>query len=102
MKIADLLDDQTGRGGRGGREQEMDIKSQANANMESVKLLQTLDWKRIPDGSYKDSVRGHQGTLSIEVTISNGRIESVEVTQNQETPSRFVIAQKITHNTYHD
>ncbi len=38
----------------------------------------------------------HEGNLTVKVTIKNAKIESVEVTQQNETPNRYVMAEPIT------
>jgi uncharacterized protein with FMN-binding domain len=71
-------------GGRGGGR---DMSTRANANMEAVKLLSTLNIKSLPDGTYSGSCMGFGGILYVNVSVRKGQIESVTVTQNQETPS---------------
>jgi uncharacterized protein with FMN-binding domain len=68
--------------------------SQANTNLEIVKLLNKLDIKQIPDGAYTGSTMGYGGTLYIKVEVIRGRIISVEVTQHMETYSYFSRAEQ--------
>ena len=68
--------------GRGGSSTD-----RAKANMEVVKLLNNLDLKQIPDGTYTSNAIGYGGTLYVNVTVVRKRIVSVEVTQHRETYS---------------
>ena len=68
------------------------VVSRANANMEAVKLLNKLDIKLVPDGTYTSSALGYGGTLYVKVTVAGGRIISVEVPQHRETYSFFTRA----------
>ncbi len=61
----------------------------AKTNMEVVKLLNQLDLKQIPDGTYSSNAMGFGGTLYLNVSVVRGRIVSVEVTQHRETYSYY-------------
>jgi uncharacterized protein with FMN-binding domain len=85
---------QEARGGRGG-EDGRSLKARATANIEALKLIKTLDLKKVPDGSYSGTGTGHEGTLTIKATVKAGKIESIEVTQQNETPNRYANAEKV-------
>lgn len=95
QKVADTPQ-QAGRGGgRGGAEEGRMLNNRAKANIEALKLIKTLDLKRIPDGEYTGTGTGHEGTLTIKVTTKSGKIESIEVTQQRETPNRYANAEQV-------
>ncbi|MBN2180637.1 MAG: FMN-binding protein [Sedimentisphaerales bacterium] len=73
---------------------EVDGKIKANANMTATRLLSILDLKRVPDGTYTGSSVAYGGTLYIKVTVGEGSIKSVEITQHRETPSYFIMAEQ--------
>ena len=56
----------------------------ARANIEGIRLFESLDLSRVADGSYRAASPGYAGLLEIEVTVSGGRIQSVKVTGHQE------------------
>jgi uncharacterized protein with FMN-binding domain len=82
--------------GRGGTADGRSLRARAAANIEALKLIKTLDLKKVPDGSYAGTGTGHEGTVTIRATIKGGKIESIEVTQKNETPNRYANAEKIT------
>jgi uncharacterized protein with FMN-binding domain len=82
--IAASLNNFSGFRGRGGSTSE-----RAAANMEAVKLLNKLDVKKVPDGTYSSNAIGYGGTLYVNVSVARGRIMSVEVTQHWETYSYY-------------
>ena len=57
---------------------------QAQAAIDAIKLYDTLDLKRIPDGSYSGTSMGYTGNLTVSVTTKACKIESVKVTQHAE------------------
>jgi len=56
----------------------------ARANIEGIRLFDTLDLGRVPDGSYRAASPGYAGQVHVEVTVRSGRIESVKVTEHKE------------------
>jgi uncharacterized protein with FMN-binding domain len=56
----------------------------AQANIEGIRIFDTLDLARVPDGTYRAASPGFAGPLRVEVTVRSGRIESVRVTDHQE------------------
>jgi uncharacterized protein with FMN-binding domain len=59
-------------------------KGRALANITAIKLFEGLDLSRIADGAYKDSSLGYNGPVEVTVKVTNGKIESVDVTNHQE------------------
>jgi uncharacterized protein with FMN-binding domain len=79
-------------------------QQRAAANIEGIKLFDTLDLARIPDGKYQGSSLGFEEPLQVAVTVRRGRIEAVEVTAQHEkqpyaalieTPARIVAKQSV-------
>ena len=67
----------------GGRDLKQ-TKGRAQASIDAIKLLDTLDLKRVPDGTYRDQSLGYSGQVGVEVTMAKGRIAGVKVTQHTE------------------
>lgn len=59
-------------------------KERAQASIEAVRLVDTLDIKRVPDGTYRDSSLGYSGQVFVEVKVAGGRISDVNVTRHTE------------------
>ncbi|HYV26488.1 MAG TPA: FMN-binding protein [Candidatus Eisenbacteria bacterium] len=59
-------------------------KERAKASIEAVKLVDTLDVKRVPDGTYRDTSVGYSGQVFVEVEVAGGRISDVKVTRHTE------------------
>ena len=59
-------------------------KDRARASIAAIKVFDTLDLKRIPDGTYASTSISYAGPLSVAVEIKNGRIESVKVTKHSD------------------
>jgi uncharacterized protein with FMN-binding domain len=58
--------------------------NRATASIEAIKLFDTLDVNRVPDGNYAASSLGYEAQVQISVVVRNRRIESVAVTQHRE------------------
>ncbi|MHC4400779.1 MAG: SHD1 domain-containing protein [Planctomycetota bacterium] len=56
----------------------------ARANIEGIRIFDTLDLSQVADGTYRAESPAYAGQLHVEVTVRGGRIESVRVTQHQE------------------
>ena len=67
----------------GGRDLKQ-AKARAQANIEAIKLVELLDLKRVPDGTYRDSSIGYNGPVHVEVQVANGRIANVKVVKHEE------------------
>ena len=59
-------------------------QTRARANIEAIRIVDTLDLGRVPDGTYRSSSPAYNGELHVKVIVRGGRIESVEVTGHQE------------------
>lgn len=59
-------------------------RDRALASIEAIKVFDTLDLRRIPDGKYQSNSVGYRGQIYVEVTVKSGRIEDVRVTKHQE------------------
>jgi uncharacterized protein with FMN-binding domain len=67
----------------GGRDLKQ-AKERAQASIDAVKLVDTLDIKRVPDGIYRDNSVGYSGQVFVEVSVAGGRIFDVKVTKHTE------------------
>ena len=56
----------------------------AQANIEAIKVYDTLDLKRIPDGTYQATTTSYAGPITVAVTIAAGRIEGCKVTRYED------------------
>lgn len=59
-------------------------KERAQASIEAMRLADTLDIKRVPDGVYRDSSIGYSGPVEVEVRVGGGRISGVKVVRHVE------------------
>lgn len=59
-------------------------KDRARASLEAIKLFDSLDLAKIPDGAYRASSLGYEALIEIEVKVSGGKIISVAVTKHRE------------------
>jgi uncharacterized protein with FMN-binding domain len=60
------------------------IRSRAEQSIEAIRLFELLDLSKIPNGRYVDASQGYEGAIEVTVTVRDGRIEQVEVTDHQE------------------
>jgi len=76
----------------------------AQANIDAVKLFDTLDLKRVPDGAYTSLSDGYSGKVNVSVTVKSGKIADLKVTQHTEkqyygalieTPRQIVSKQSV-------
>ncbi len=73
-------------GGRGAKRIQRNQR-RAQANIEAIRLFDTLDVARVPDGTYQASSLGFKGPVQVAVTVKGHRIESVRVTSHHEPQS---------------
>ena len=59
-------------------------KERAAASIEAIRVFDSLNLARIPDGTYMNSSVAYNGPLHVAVVVKNARIESVKVTQHTE------------------
>ena len=85
---------------RAGRDIKKNVKRAQN-NLDAIKLVESLDLSRIPDGTYRGSGEGYRGEVVVVVTVAGGRIADVKVAQHKEDwffTSLTVIPQRIIAN----
>jgi len=75
----------------GGRDLKQ-TKERAQASIDAIRLVDTLDVKRVPDGSYRDQSIGYNGPVEVEVQVSSGKIADVKVVKHQEKQYYSAIA----------
>jgi uncharacterized protein with FMN-binding domain len=59
-------------------------QQRAQASIEAIRLFDTLDLKRIADGTYRGSSLGYEAQVAVEVTVQGGRIKAVDVKEHHE------------------
>ena len=59
-------------------------KGRASGAIEAIRLFDKADVSRVADGSYKASATGYNGPLEVQVTVSDGKISDVKVTNHRE------------------
>ena len=57
-------------------------QDRAQATLEVIRLFDTLDVSRIPDGTYAGKSLGYSGVLEVEAVVKGRRIEAINVTYN--------------------
>ena len=74
------------------------------ANIQAIKLFDTLDLGRVPDGTYRSASLGYEADVQVEVAVQASRIESVRVTEHREkqfysaltdTPRKIIAKQSV-------
>lgn len=89
-----------------GRAQKRILRSQqrAQANLEGIRLFDSLDLRRVPDGTYRGASLGFEAPVQIEVVVRSNRIESVRVVEHHEkqyyaamieTPAKIIAKQSV-------
>ncbi len=56
-------------------------QERARETIEIIRLFDTIDVSRIPDGAYAGRSLGYYGDIKVNAVIKAGRLESIEVTQ---------------------
>ncbi|HEX8912168.1 MAG TPA: FMN-binding protein, partial [Humisphaera sp.] len=59
-------------------------KDRARGGLEQIKLFDTFDLKKVPDGTYAGSSLGYEAQVEVSVRVQAGRIEEVTVTKHKE------------------
>jgi uncharacterized protein with FMN-binding domain len=67
----------------GGRDLKQ-TKDRAQASIDAIKLVDTLNIKRVPDGAYRDQSIGYNGPVEVEVRVNAGKISGVKVLKHEE------------------
>ena len=79
-------------------------KKRAQANIDAIEAFDLLDVSKVADGKYKHNSIGFSGPIHVEVTIKNGRMEAVEITEHKErqfyaamtdTPRQLIAKQSV-------
>ena len=79
-------------------------QQRAQANIEGIRLFDTLDLARVPDGVYRAGSLGYEAQVEVEVTMKAGRIDAVRVTNHHEkqfytamteTPAKIIAKQSV-------
>jgi len=79
-------------------------KGRANASIEAIKLMDLADVKKVADGTYQGESLGYEGPIAVAVTVKQGRIENVRITQHKEkqfysaltdTPAKIIAKQGV-------
>jgi uncharacterized protein with FMN-binding domain len=60
------------------------IKDRARANLEAIRLFETLDLKKVPDGAYRSQSLGYEAPIEVEVAVKGGKIVDVRVVKHRE------------------
>src|SRR4030095_12261064 len=67
----------------GGRDLKQ-TKDRAQASIDAIRLVDTLNIGRVPDGAYRDNSIGYNGPVEVEVQMSGGKIAAVKVVKHEE------------------
>lgn len=59
-------------------------QERAQTAVDNIKLFETLDVSRIPDGTYTGTSLAYAGDLTVAVTVKSGRMTAVRVTENKD------------------
>ena len=79
-------------------------KRRAQMSLDAIKLFDSLNLAKVPDGAYKAASNGYVGPVETTVTVKSGRIEKVEVTSHhekqfyssvEEVPARIIAKQSV-------
>jgi uncharacterized protein with FMN-binding domain len=79
--------------------------ARARANIDGIRIFDSLDLGRVTDGKYQAQSIGYAGDVYVEVTVAAGRIEDVRITQHKEkqfysamtdTPKQIIAKQGVT------
>lgn len=59
-------------------------QDRAGADIQAIRAFQNADVKKIADGLYNGESIGYRGPVGVEVTVRKGRIERIEIVENQD------------------
>jgi uncharacterized protein with FMN-binding domain len=82
------------------------VKNQgrARANIAAIKAFELFDLSKIADGTYKSASLGYEGPVEVTVTVANGKIGGVKVSNHREkqyyssiadTPRKIIAKQTV-------
>jgi len=60
-------------------------QKRSGINLKAMKAFEALDVSAVPDGTYPGSSIGYSGNIEVSVTVKDGRIEALQVTDHRET-----------------
>lgn len=60
------------------------FRGRARDSIDAIRLFDKADASKVADGPYVDKAVGYNGDLEVRVTVANGKITKVEVTNHQE------------------
>ena len=72
------------------------VPQAANGASRSIDHNNALDNAEFKDGTYTGSAQGFNGPVTVKVVIKDGKIKSVSIVSNSDTPSYFNRARKLT------
>ncbi|QUH25244.1 FMN-binding protein [Serpentinicella alkaliphila] len=75
------------------------IKIENNVNIEEQKEQPIVNTNKYKDGTYKGSAMGYEDTIDVTVSVVNGKINKIDVTYHDDTPSIAEKAFKTLSNT---
>jgi len=79
-------------------------KNRARGSLEAVKLYESLDLTKIPDGTYLADSTGYSGNIFLSVTVKAKKIEAIKVVKHTEkqyygsltdTPAKIISKQSV-------
>lgn len=59
-------------------------QDRASADIQAIKAFQNVDVKKVADGVYNGQSIGYRGPVAVEVTVRAGRIQRIEIAENQD------------------
>ena len=59
-------------------------QSRAQACIDAVKILKQIEGKSYKDGTRTSKAKGYSGEITVQVAVSDGKIDSVKVTNHRE------------------
>lgn len=59
-------------------------RERAQASIDAIRFIDTLEVRRVPDGVYRDTSVGYSGQVEIETTVVRGKIAQVKVVRHTE------------------
>jgi uncharacterized protein with FMN-binding domain len=85
---------QAGPAGPQAKEIERD-QERARETLEVIRLFDTLDISRVPDGSYPGKSLGYSGNVEVEAVVKAGRLESLRVVHHSDRQYYHAIEETI-------
>jgi uncharacterized protein with FMN-binding domain len=79
-------------------------RGRATDSIEAIKLFDQADVRKVADGSYRSESVGYSGQIKVEVKVTSGRIQDLQVLEHQEkqfyaaltdTPAQIIKKQSV-------